>query len=73
MQQNASRDAWTEEYTEQRLTENTVAVHSRCVATAEEYGQPGTYAAGANIAGLVKVADAVLALGVIERAVPRLG
>ncbi|GAA1434822.1 NADP-specific glutamate dehydrogenase [Microlunatus lacustris] len=65
MQQNASRDAWTEEFTEQRLTDIMVAVHQRCRDTAEEYGQPGNYVAGANIAGFVKVADAVLALGVV--------
>ncbi|MCW2803048.1 MAG: glutamate dehydrogenase [Propionibacteriaceae bacterium] len=65
MQQNASRDAWTENYTEQRLTEIMVAIHQRCVETADEYGQPGNYVSGANIAGFVKVADAVLALGVI--------
>jgi glutamate dehydrogenase (NADP+) len=65
MQQNASRDAWTEHFTEQRLTEIMVAIHQRCRETAEEYGQPGNYVAGANIAGFVKVADAVLALGVV--------
>jgi glutamate dehydrogenase (NADP+) len=65
MQQNASRDAWTEEFTEQRLTDIMVSIHQRCRETAEEYGQPGNYVAGANIAGFVKVADAVLALGVI--------
>jgi glutamate dehydrogenase (NADP+) len=65
MQQNASRDAWTEEYTEQRLTEIMIAIHQRCVETAEDYGQPGNYVAGANIAGFVKVADAVLALGLV--------
>ena len=65
MQQNASRDAWTEEFTERRLTDIMVAIHQRCRETAEEYGQPGNYVAGANIAGFVKVADAVLALGVV--------
>jgi glutamate dehydrogenase (NADP+) len=65
MQQNASRDAWTEEFTEQRLTDIMVAIHQRCRDTAEEYGRPGNYVAGANIAGFVKVADAVLALGVV--------
>ena len=65
MQQNASRDAWTEEFTEQRLTDIMVAIHQRCRDTAEEFGQPGNYVAGANIAGFVKVADAVLALGVV--------
>ena len=65
MQQNASRDAWTEEFTEQRLTDIMIAIHQRCRETAEEYGQPGNYVAGANIAGFVKVADAVIALGVV--------
>ncbi|UPK76140.1 NADP-specific glutamate dehydrogenase [Nocardioidaceae bacterium SCSIO 66511] len=65
MQQNASRDAWSEEFTEGRLTDIMVGIHERCAATAEEYGLPGDYVAGANIAGFVPVADAVLALGVV--------
>ena len=65
MQQNASRDAWSFEYTEQRLTNIMVDIHARCAETAEEYGMPGNYVAGANIAGFVKVADAMLALGVV--------
>ncbi|MCG2623512.1 NADP-specific glutamate dehydrogenase [Arthrobacter sp. I2-34] len=65
MQQNASRDAWTFEHTEQRLAEIMVGIHDDCAATAEEYGMPGNYVAGANISGFKKVADAMLALGVI--------
>ncbi|NKX51021.1 NADP-specific glutamate dehydrogenase [Arthrobacter deserti] len=65
MQQNASRDAWSFEYTEQRLAEIMVGIHADCSATAEEYGLPGNYVAGANISGFKKVADAMLALGVI--------
>ena len=65
MQQNASRDSWTFEHTERRLSEIMVGIHASCVATAEEYGMPGNYVAGANIAGFVKVADAMLAQGVI--------
>ncbi|MBG6184284.1 glutamate dehydrogenase/leucine dehydrogenase [Arthrobacter sp. CAN_A214] len=65
MQQNASRDSWAFEHTEQRLTEIMVGIHDRCAATAEEYGVPGNYVAGANISGFVKVADAMLALGVV--------
>ncbi|WP_026549508.1 NADP-specific glutamate dehydrogenase [Arthrobacter sp. Br18] len=65
MQQNASRDSWTFEHTEQRLTEIMVGIHHRCATTAEEYGVPGNYVAGANISGHVKVADAMLALGVV--------
>ncbi|MCR4514678.1 NADP-specific glutamate dehydrogenase [Aeromicrobium sp. 50.2.37] len=65
MQQNASRDSWTFEYTEERLEEIMRGIHDRCLATADEYGLPGDYAAGANIAGFTHVADAMLALGVI--------
>lgn len=65
MQQNASRDAWTFEYTEQRLAGIMHGIHDRCLATADEYGAPGSYVVGANIAGFTKVADAMLALGVV--------
>lgn len=65
MQQNASRDSWTFEYTEDRLSVIMRKIHERCAATADEYGSPGNYIAGANIAGFVQVADAMLALGVI--------
>ena len=40
-------------------------IHDRCVETAEEYGAPGDLVAGANIAAFRKVADAMLAQGVI--------
>ncbi|MCI0155565.1 NADP-specific glutamate dehydrogenase [Leifsonia shinshuensis] len=65
MQQNASRDAWTFEYAEQRLAEIMNSIHDSCAETAEEYGSPGDYVLGANVAGFVRVADAMLALGVI--------
>jgi glutamate dehydrogenase (NADP+) len=65
MQQNASRDSWTAEHTEDRLAEIMRDIHNSCAATAEEYGAPGDYVLGANIAGFVRVADAMLALGVI--------
>ncbi len=65
MQQNASRDSWTFEHTEQRLERIMVGIHARCLETAETYGAPGNYVAGANIAGFIQVADAMLALGVI--------
>lgn len=65
MQQNASRDAWTFDYTEQRLAGIMHGIHDRCLATADEYGAPGSYVVGANIAGFTKVADAMLALGVV--------
>ncbi|WP_460817552.1 NADP-specific glutamate dehydrogenase [Microbacterium petrolearium] len=65
MQQNASRDAWTFEHTEERLQDTMRLIHDRCLETADEYGAPGDYVVGANIAGFTKVADAMLALGVI--------
>jgi len=65
MQQNASRDSWTFEQTERRLAEIMHGIHDTCAATAEEYGRPGDYVLGANIAGFVRVAEAMRALGVI--------
>ncbi|QBJ98519.1 NADP-specific glutamate dehydrogenase [Rhodococcus sp. ABRD24] len=65
MQQNASRDSWSFEYTDERLSKIMRGIHERCITTAAEYGQPGDYVHGANIAGFVKVADAMFAMGVI--------
>jgi glutamate dehydrogenase (NADP+) len=65
MQQNASRDSWSFEHTEDRLTEIMRGIHATCHETAEEYGFPGNYVVGANIAGFVKVADAMLAFGLV--------
>lgn len=65
MQQNAARDSWDFAYTEARLTEIMVNIHDTCLATAERYGKPGNYVFGANIAGFKRVADAMLAFGII--------
>jgi glutamate dehydrogenase (NADP+) len=65
MQQNASRDSWSAEYTEERLAEIMRDIHTSCATTAEEYGAPGDYVLGANVAGFGKVADAMLAMGVV--------
>ena len=65
MQQNASRDSWSFEYTEGRLKEIMVNIHDLCYETAEEFGAPGNYVVGANIAGFLKVARAMVAQGVI--------
>lgn len=65
MQQNASRDAWSFEHTEERLAQTMAGIHDRCVETADEYGAPGNYVLGANVAGFTKVADAMIALGVV--------
>ena len=65
MQQNASRDSWTFEYTEERLTSIMKAIHENCAETAESYGMPGDYVVGANIAGFEKVAKAIQAFGLV--------
>lgn len=65
MQQNASRDSWTFEETEQRLARIMHDIHDRCATTAEEYGRPTDYVLGANVAGFVRVAEAMNAFGVI--------
>ena len=65
MQQNASRDSWTFEYTDKRLHEIMSSIFRTIDKTAKEYGLEGDYVAGANIAGFKKVADAMLAQGVI--------
>ncbi|WP_113904925.1 MULTISPECIES: NADP-specific glutamate dehydrogenase [Brevibacterium] len=65
MQQNASRDAWHFDFTEARLAEIMGDVHDSCAAAADEYGSPGDYVAGANIAGFIRVSEAMLAQGVV--------
>jgi glutamate dehydrogenase (NADP+) len=65
MQQNASRDSWTFEYTEDRLRQIMSNIHETCYETALEFGTPGNYVNGANIAGFIKVAKAMVAMGLI--------
>ena len=65
MQQNASRDSWSFEYTEQRLVKIMRSVYSECAEAADAYGRRGDLAAGANIVGFKRVAEAMLALGLI--------
>jgi glutamate dehydrogenase (NADP+) len=62
-EQNASRDSWTFDYTEQRLRCIMRKSHSDFRDAAMEYGMPGDYLAGANILGFTRVARAMLALG----------
>jgi glutamate dehydrogenase (NADP+) len=65
MQQNASRDAWSFEYTEERLRQIMTHIHESCYTTAAEYGDEGNYVLGANIAGFERVARAMVALGLV--------
>jgi glutamate dehydrogenase (NADP+) len=65
MSQDASRMSWPREEVDARLTDIMKAIHKQCRETAEEYGSPGNYVNGANIAGFVKVADAMLDQGLV--------
>ncbi len=65
MQQNASRDSWSFDYTEDRLADIMRGIHVRCADTSEQYGEPGNYVLGANISGFTQVANAMLAMGLI--------
>lgn len=65
MSQNSMRLSWTREEVDQRLGGIMAAIHRNCHETAKEYGMPGNYVAGANIAGFVKVADCMLDQGVV--------
>jgi glutamate dehydrogenase (NADP+) len=65
MSQNSMRLSWSREEVDQKLNGIMVAVHEQCMAAAAEYGEPGNYVMGANIAGFVKVADAMLDHGVV--------
>ncbi|OHE76608.1 MAG: glutamate dehydrogenase [Verrucomicrobia bacterium GWF2_62_7] len=65
MSQNSMRLSWSREEVDQRLNGIMKAIHKACSETASEYGQPGNYVVGANIAGFVKVADAMLDHGLV--------
>jgi len=65
MAQNAQHTNWTREEVDRRLQEIMMAIHTQAAEAAADYGKPGNYVMGANIAGFVKVADAMLDQGVI--------
>lgn len=65
MSQNSMRLNWSREEVDSRLREIMVNIHRNCRVTAETFGMPGNYVAGANIAGFVKVADSMLEEGVV--------
>jgi glutamate dehydrogenase (NADP+) len=64
MQQNASRQTWSFEYTDEKLQDIMKDIHDRCRRAAEEYSVPGNYRDGANIAGFLRVARALISQGV---------
>lgn len=65
MSQNSLRLSWTREEVDARLHDIMKAIHKNCLDAAEEYGLAGNYVAGANIAGFLKVARAMLDQGIV--------
>ena len=65
MSQNSERLSWTREEVDDKLHDIMIKIHKACYETAKEYGTPGNLVNGANIAGFVKVADAMLDQGLV--------
>jgi glutamate dehydrogenase (NADP+) len=65
MAQNSARLSWTREEVDDRLHKIMIAIHRNCYETAEAYGTPGNLVNGANIAGFLKVANAMLDQGLV--------
>jgi glutamate dehydrogenase (NADP+) len=65
MSQNSIRMSWSREEVDNHLRRIMTNIHQSCLDAADRYGAPGNYVAGANIAGFVKVADAMMAQGVV--------
>jgi len=65
MAQNAQHINWTREEVDHRLQNIMKAIHTQAFKAAQEYGSPGNYVVGANIAGFIKVADAMLDQGLV--------
>ena len=65
MSQNSLRLAWTREEVDARLDAIMVGIHKAAYETAKEYGRDGDYVFGANVAGFLKIAEAMQAQGVV--------
>lgn len=65
MSQNSMRLAWTSEEVDAKLHGIMVNIHKACVDAAARFGTPGNYVNGANIAGFLKVADAMIEQGLV--------
>ncbi len=65
MAQNSMRLSWPRKEVDDRLKQIMKSIHKTCLDAAEEYGNPGNYVAGANIAGFVKVVHAMLDQGLV--------
>ncbi len=65
MAQNSMRICWPAQEVEERLKIIMKSIHKTCIDTAEQYGTPGNYMNGANMAGFIKVAEAMLDQGLV--------
>lgn len=65
MSQNSLRLSWTREEVDTHLRRIMKSIHDNAYAAAEKYGKTGNYIVGANIAGFIKVADAMVAQGLV--------
>jgi glutamate dehydrogenase (NADP+) len=65
MAQNSMRFGWSREEVDKKLHQIMKSIHRACVETAARFGTPGNYVNGANIAGFLKVADAMMDQGVV--------
>ena len=65
MSQNSLRYGWTREEVDAKLDNIMVNIHKNAAETAEKYGRPGDYVFGANVAGFLKIAEAMAAQGVV--------
>lgn len=65
MSQNSMRYAWSREEVDAKLKSIMNSIHSTCLEAAEQYDTPGNYVNGANIAGFVKVVDAMMDQGLV--------
>ena len=64
MSQNSMRLSWSAEEVDAKLKDIMKSIHDNAYDTAEKYGMKGNYVAGANLAGFIKVADAMVAQGI---------
>jgi len=65
MSQNSLRYGWTREEVDAKLDNIMINIHKNAAETAEKYGRPGDYVFGANVAGFLKIAEAMMAHGVV--------
>jgi len=65
MSQNSLRLSWTREEVDEKLDNIMVNIHKNAAETAAKYGRPDDYVFGANVAGFLKIAEAMMAQGVV--------